>query len=56
MLHEMVPMENALTVRDALVRLGTPVEWSEYSMGHAVCPEEIESVRSWLVRILGKRG
>ena len=52
----MVPMENALTARDALVELGTPVEWSEYPMGHAVCPEEIEAVRSWLLRILSDRG
>ena len=50
----MVPQENALTARDELVRLGYPVEWSQYPMGHAVCPEEIDAVRSWLTRVLGE--
>jgi len=51
----MVPLENAQEARDELVRLGYPVEWSQYPMGHAVCPEEIDDVRSWLVRVLGER-
>ena len=49
----MVPMENAQEARDGLVRLGYPVEWSQYPMGHAVCPEELDAIRSWLVRVLG---
>jgi phospholipase/carboxylesterase len=49
----MVPMENAQDARDALIRLGYPVEWSQYPMGHAVCPEELDAIRSWLVRVLG---
>jgi len=49
----MVPLENAQEARDELVRLGYPVEWSQYPMGHAVCPEEIDAVRSWLLRVLG---
>jgi phospholipase/carboxylesterase len=52
----MVPMENALRARDELVRLGYPVEWSQYPMGHAVCPEETDAIRSWLVRVLGEQG
>lgn len=27
------------------------VEWLTYPMGHSVCPEEIEHIRSWLQRI-----
>jgi phospholipase/carboxylesterase len=55
LMDPMVPLENAQEARDELVRLGYPVEWSQYPMGHAVCPEEIDAVRSWLVRLLGGR-
>jgi len=34
--------------RDLLRSLGVAVEWHEYSMGHAVCPEEIGVISAWL--------
>ena len=38
--------------RDALVGAGYDVEWREYPMEHAVCPEEIADVGGWLRRVL----
>lgn len=35
--------------RDFLMRLNYFVEWREYPMPHAVCPEEIDDVREWLI-------
>jgi phospholipase/carboxylesterase len=33
-----------------LEALGYPVEWREYPMQHAVCPEEIQHLAAWLGR------
>jgi phospholipase/carboxylesterase len=38
--------------RDYLRRAGYPVEWHEYPMAHAVCPQEIADIREFLVRVL----
>lgn len=38
--------------RDALERLGFPVEWKTYPMEHSVCLEEIRDVAAWLERTL----
>ena len=35
--------------RDLLVSLGYRVEWHEYPMPHAVCPQEIDDLRQWLI-------
>ncbi len=35
--------------KDILRRLNYPVEWHEYPMPHAVCPEEIDHIRAWLI-------
>jgi phospholipase/carboxylesterase len=48
-----VALERATRSRDALVRLGYPVEWHEYGMPHSVCPEEITAISGWLRRVLG---
>jgi phospholipase/carboxylesterase len=34
--------------RDLLRALGVKVQWREYSMAHAVCPEEIRDISAWL--------
>ena len=34
-----------------VARLGYPVEWKTYPMAHAVCPDEVAHVRTWLGRI-----
>src|SRR5680860_35196 len=35
--------------RDMLRDLGYPLEWHEYVMPHAVCPQEIADIRTWLL-------
>jgi phospholipase/carboxylesterase len=47
-----VALERATRSRDALVRLGYPVEWQQYPMPHSVCPEEIVDLSAWLQVVL----
>jgi phospholipase/carboxylesterase len=49
----MVPLARARRARDLLRGLGYGVDWHEYRMAHAVCPEEIADISSWLGRVLG---
>jgi phospholipase/carboxylesterase len=49
---EMIGIARARSSRAALEALGYAVEWREYPMGHAVCPEEIAAIGQWLGRIL----
>ena len=48
-----VPLALAEQSRAELERLGYAVDWHTYPMPHAVCPEEIDDIRSWLFRTLG---
>ena len=48
-----IPIARALATRDALVAAGYPVEWHTYSMAHSVCPQEIDDMNRWLLRVLG---
>jgi phospholipase/carboxylesterase len=48
----MIPMFRAQQSRDALLGLGYAVDWREYPMAHAVCPEEIADIAAFLLRIL----
>ncbi|MGI9261157.1 MAG: alpha/beta hydrolase [Woeseiaceae bacterium] len=48
-----LPMALGKTARDSLLAGGFAVEWREYAMAHAVCPEEIFDIREWLLRIFG---
>lgn len=36
---------------DKLIKYGYTVEWHEYPMAHAVCPEEIADISTWLSEI-----
>ena len=51
-LDPVIAIARARASRDALVRLGHPVEWHEYPMPHSVCAEEIEHLQAWLRRAL----
>lgn len=44
-----VPISFAETSRDALEALGQPLEWHTYPMQHAVHPQEIDDIQSFLV-------
>jgi len=43
-----LPLQLGSESRDAIVALGYSVEWSEYPMPHAVCPQEIDDISCWL--------
>ena len=45
----LIPMVLGRRSRDRLTSAGYAVEWHDYPMQHAVCPEEIEHLALWLV-------
>ena len=45
----MLPMHLGTSSRDAVEELGYSVEWFDYPMPHAVCPQEIADISTWLV-------
>jgi phospholipase/carboxylesterase len=49
-----IPIARASATRDALVALGQPIEWHDYAMAHSVCPEEVEDLERWLLRVLAR--
>ena len=46
-----LPMQLGRTSADLLIESGFSVEWHDYPMAHAVCAEEIEDVRAWLIAV-----
>ena len=48
----MIAFDRAKASRDLLLQLGYAVEWHEYRMQHAVCPQEIAAIGAWLRRVL----
>lgn len=46
-----LPMALGERSRDCLQQNGYRVEWHDYPMAHAVCAEEIDDIRSWLLSI-----
>ncbi|MBT8066471.1 MAG: carboxylesterase [Gammaproteobacteria bacterium] len=51
-LDPMLPMQWGKASADRLVEAGFVVEWHEYPMAHAVCPDEIRDIRNWLLTVL----
>jgi phospholipase/carboxylesterase len=47
-----IPLARARQAREALTRLGYPVEWHEYPMPHSVCDAEIRDIGAWLTQRL----
>ncbi len=47
----MLPIGWGRASADKLTEAGFGVEWHEYPMAHAVCPQEIEDIRAWLLRV-----
>src|SRR5262245_48291673 len=47
-----LPFDFARFSRQQLADARYDVEWHEYPMAHAVCPDEIEDIRDWLLRVL----
>ena len=48
----MIPYERATASRDLLLQQAYALEWHEYRMQHAVCPQEIADIGVWLRRVL----
>ncbi|NCF25048.1 MAG: alpha/beta hydrolase fold domain-containing protein [Gammaproteobacteria bacterium] len=48
----MIPMQYGRSSADALAAAGFDVEWHDYPMAHAVCPQEIDDIRTWLLGVL----
>ena len=48
-----VVMARAATSLALLQKAGYVVEWHDYPMQHAVCPQEIDDIGAWMRRILG---
>jgi len=52
----MLPLALGRQACDVLEGAGFPVEWHEYPMAHAICPQEIADIRAWLLRVFGAWG
>jgi phospholipase/carboxylesterase len=50
-----VPFALGDGTRRLLMERGYDVRWKTYPMGHSVCAEEVEDVRSFLLEALGAR-
>ena len=48
----MIALARAQISRDLLLAQGYALEWHEYRMQHAVCPQEIAAIGVWLRRVL----
>ena len=48
----MIPMQYGRSSADALVEAGFDLEWHDYPMAHAVCAQEIDDIRTWLLQVL----
>jgi phospholipase/carboxylesterase len=44
-------MELGRASADLLIDTGFKVQWHDYPMAHAVCPEEINDIREWLLSV-----
>jgi len=47
----MLPMQMGRSSADLLLAAEFTVEWHDYPMAHAVCAEEIEDIREWLLSV-----
>jgi len=47
-----IPVEDARRSRDALQKLGYPVDWHEFPVAHVLCAEEIALLDEWAYQIL----
>ena len=46
-----LPMALGRTSADRLLESGFSVAWHDYPMAHAVCAEEINDIRAWLIDV-----
>lgn len=48
----MIPIMQAATSRENLIRMGYDVRWIDYPMGHQVCIEEVEEISTFMQEVL----
>ena len=46
-----LPLAMGANARDRLMAAGFDIDWREYPMAHAVCPDEIADIRRWLMSV-----
>jgi len=49
---DVIPLRRAEQSREILERLGYEIDWQLYPMPHSVCPQEIDDIARFLLRIL----
>ena len=49
---EVLPIALGKLAFESLQSFNYPVEWREYTMAHAVCPQQIQDISQWLQKIL----
>jgi phospholipase/carboxylesterase len=47
----MIPIQWGRASADKLIEAGYSLEWRDYPMAHAVCAEEIDDIRAWLLSV-----
>ncbi len=47
----MLPIQWGRATAEALEQAGFSIEWHDYPMAHAVCPQEIADIRDWLLGV-----
>lgn len=47
----MLPLQWGRASADKLIEAGFSVDWHDYPMAHAVCPQEIDDIRGWLLSV-----
>ena len=47
----MLPLQWGQLSAEKLQDAGFEIEWRDYPMAHAVCPDEIRDIRTWLLRV-----
>ena len=47
-----IPLQKAKLSREVLEQQGYKVEWHEYPMPHAVCPQEIRDISAFITKLL----
>jgi phospholipase/carboxylesterase len=49
---DVIPLRRAEASKDALLKMGYPIEWRTYPMPHSVCPEELADISAFLASCL----
>lgn len=49
---DVISIDMAEQSKELLINHNIDIQWQEYDMGHAVCPDEIRDIRQWLMQVL----